>query len=284
MGVEELVETPDGRVLHTMVAGEGPDLVVLEAGLGFGGHYWAPVHERLARRVRVVAYDRAGLGDSSPDPHPRDLDRLEADLGVLLDAYPHRRLVLVGHSWGGPVVRLAAARRLDSARPITGVVLVDASDEHAPGYFARQAALGDAVQAATLPTLARVGLMRALIAVAARGLEPVHRRGLLDSSTTVAAARAAVEENRHVRPGLRALLDRPLPLPDVPVTVISGRRHGRLDAGLRRQLNRAHAVTAERHGGRLVFAERSGHLIPLSEPELIAREVLAMVEPAPEPA
>src|SRR5699024_7797993 len=109
------VTTGDGRRLHAVLAGEGHDLVVLEAGLGAGALSWAPVMEQLSRHARVVAYDRAGYGPSDPDPRPRDLSRLADDLLDLIAAVEHRRLVLVGHSWGGPVVRLAAARLLRAA-------------------------------------------------------------------------------------------------------------------------------------------------------------------------
>ncbi|RIJ44037.1 alpha/beta fold hydrolase, partial [Clavibacter lycopersici] len=131
LGRDVTVTTADGRRLRAMVAGDGDDLVVLEAGLGGSGLTWGPVHGILARTHRVVAYDRAGLGGSDPDPAPRDLDRLADDLEAVVAAFPHRRLVLVGHSWGGPVVRVAAARRIARGLPTAGVVLVDPSDERA---------------------------------------------------------------------------------------------------------------------------------------------------------
>lgn len=114
LGRDVTVTTADGRRLHSMVAGDGDgdDLVVLEAGLGGSGLTWGLVHGILARTHRVVAYDRAGLGDSDPDPAPRDLDRLADDLEAVIAAFPHRRLVLAGHSWGGPIVRVVAARRI----------------------------------------------------------------------------------------------------------------------------------------------------------------------------
>ncbi len=70
LGRAVTVTAPDGRRLRAMVAGEGDDLVVLEAGLGGSGLTWGLVHGILARTHRVFAYDRAGLGDSDPDPRP----------------------------------------------------------------------------------------------------------------------------------------------------------------------------------------------------------------------
>ncbi|QIS44614.1 hypothetical protein [Clavibacter capsici] len=49
LGREVTVSTLDGRLLRTMVAGDGSDLVVLEAGLGGSGLTWGLVHGILAR-------------------------------------------------------------------------------------------------------------------------------------------------------------------------------------------------------------------------------------------
>ena len=150
LGEDVIVRTSDDRRLRTMQRGAGPDLVVLEAGLGASGYFWGPVHALLAEHVRVIAYDRAGYGGSDPDTAPRDLSRLAADLDAVISASPHQRLVLVGHSWGGPVVRTLAARRLLAGRPLDGLVLVDPSDEHAALYFSRMFRAQAAIQSVLL--------------------------------------------------------------------------------------------------------------------------------------
>ncbi|MCS3842292.1 alpha/beta fold hydrolase [Microbacterium sp. AK031] len=119
LGEDRMLTTPGGRRLRTMVRGSGDDLVVLEAGLGMSGLYWGPVHELISAGSRVVAYERAGYGGSDADTDPRTLERLADDLGIVVDAVPHRRLVLIGHSWGGPIVRTAAARRLADGRTVS---------------------------------------------------------------------------------------------------------------------------------------------------------------------
>ncbi|MDO4032850.1 alpha/beta fold hydrolase [Clavibacter michiganensis] len=173
-GRDVTVTTPDGRRLRAMVAGARDDLVVLEAGLGGSGLTWGLVHGILARTHRVVAYDRAGLGGSDTDPAPRDLDRLADDLEAVIAAFPHRRLVLAGHSWGGPVVRVVAARRIARGLATAGVVLVDPSDERARGYGSAAARIGFATQAALVVPLARLGLLRRLHRMALAGLpEPL---------------------------------------------------------------------------------------------------------------
>lgn len=278
----------DGRRLRVILAGAGQDLVVLEAGLGAGALSWQPVIQHLAPHIRVLAYDRAGYGSSDPDPRPRDLARLAEDLRCVIDAVDHLRLVLAGHSWGGPVARRAAADRLaaDDTRPgrpdargsLAGLVLIDPSDEHAELYFSAAMALQSAVQGPVLRALARVGLLRPLLRAQAASLPEPSRSASAAALSTPTAARTMSAEDAHVVRGLRSLRLDPLDLGHLPVTVISGRRAGLLERSVREQLSAAHAATARAHPvGRYVEARRSGHLVPFTEPGLVADEILAVL-------
>ena len=79
---------------------------------------------RLGRTTRTCAYDRAGLGNSVALPGVHDARAEIADLQRLLaGAHIEPPYVLVGHSYGGLLVRLFAGAH---AKQIAGVVLVDA--------------------------------------------------------------------------------------------------------------------------------------------------------------
>jgi pimeloyl-ACP methyl ester carboxylesterase len=103
--------------------GSGTPTVVLEAGLGGSSEAWRDVQPSLGRLTRTCAYDRAGLGSSVARPGIHDagdeIEDLERLLGRAGIAPPY---VLVGHSYGGRLVRLFA-----HAHPheVAGVVLVD---------------------------------------------------------------------------------------------------------------------------------------------------------------
>ncbi|HET6969486.1 MAG TPA: alpha/beta fold hydrolase, partial [Phenylobacterium sp.] len=102
-----------GRRLRVVRAGPAVSdrpLVVCEHGAFGCAADWAVVQEKLAARgLRSLAYDRAGLGHSDPGPQPRDGRAIVADLASLLRALDERRrVVLVGHSMGGLMVRLFA--------------------------------------------------------------------------------------------------------------------------------------------------------------------------------
>ena len=123
LGPGGLVDIGGGRSLYLDCAGSGSPTVVLEAGLGEDRLSWVSVQPRLARTTRTCAYDRAGLGSSVAIPGVHDAGDEINDLQRLLDnAHIEPPYVLVGHSYGGLLVRLFAhAHPTETA----GVVLVE---------------------------------------------------------------------------------------------------------------------------------------------------------------
>jgi pimeloyl-ACP methyl ester carboxylesterase len=123
LGPGHLVTIGPGRSLYVHCEGTGSPAVILEAGLGGNSDDWSEVQGPLSRTTRTCAYDRAGLGNSLPMPGIHNAADEIADLSRLLDgADIPPPYVLVGHSYGGLLVRLfARANRLDTA----GIVLVD---------------------------------------------------------------------------------------------------------------------------------------------------------------
>ncbi len=111
------------HALHIHESGSGAPSVVLEAGIGSSSLSWATVQPEIAGFARVCSYDRAGLGWSEMAKGPRSLERLVEELRSALQAidFPYPR-ILVGHSFGGLIVRAYAARHPEG---IAGIVLVD---------------------------------------------------------------------------------------------------------------------------------------------------------------
>jgi pimeloyl-ACP methyl ester carboxylesterase len=89
----------------------------MSAGAGETVLTWAPVFADLVTRGRVVAYDRAGLGSSSPHRGSTAQDAVD-DLAFVLEAVGPA--VVVGHSWGGLLTEVLALTRPDLVR---GLVL-----------------------------------------------------------------------------------------------------------------------------------------------------------------
>lgn len=270
-GVPRLVTTAAGRELFCQelhAAADGPT-VVFEAGMGATRSLWVLVQQALGV-VHSVAYDRSGMGRSPETNAPKRLLNLADDLNGLLDALDSGPYILVGHSWGGPIIRAAAATHPDR---VAAMVLVDPADEDCDLYYGRALRVMDRVQAALLPPLSRTGLLGALYVRSVRRLPAAVRADLRSEMYTPAAVRSLVASNAHLPDDLRAMQRSHVDPVTLPTTVISGTR---ADIGGK---GRASLIQAHRNrvagfdDGRHVLAPESGHLVMLDAPELVAREI-----------
>ncbi|GAA4386196.1 alpha/beta fold hydrolase [Tsukamurella soli] len=272
------MHTRDGRTLYAERSGStattGSPTVVFEAGMGASRSTWGAVVPTVAAHTATVAYDRSGLGRSAPAADDRSLPRLVDDLLDVL-AEIDGPVVLVGHSWGGPIVRRAAAVVPDR---VVGVVLVDPTDERCGTYFSISFEKQNRRMAALTPALARIGLLRRMVARQSTMLPADAAAAMRAEDGTVVAGRTMAAEMLTSVADIRALRADPPAVPSVPVTVVTGGRSGRLDRRRRAELLAAHtAYVADLPNGRHVVAENSGHLIPFTEPGVIAEEILRLV-------
>src|SRR4029077_5691972 len=99
-----------GWRLHLNCTGEqrpGQQFFLLEAGLGDCSVEWSLVQPGVAKFARVCSYDRAGDGWSDMGPHPRTYRQIVYELHTLLTRSGEPApFVLVGHSYGGWLIRL----------------------------------------------------------------------------------------------------------------------------------------------------------------------------------
>jgi pimeloyl-ACP methyl ester carboxylesterase len=278
-GIPVDVPVGDGRYLEATIRGTGGPTVIFEAGMGAGQSSWGLVVPTVAGRTRTVTYNRAGFGRSTPDPEARTVARAASDLLALIDHLDAAPAVLVAHSYGGPIVREALAT---GPERVAGLVLVDQTDEGCDMFFAPAVERQERTFGAALPLLARLGLGRLITRRIARPLPPDARRGLIAESASVGAARAHRRELAGCNADLRRLRDEPHPVVDVPITVISGTRPSRSRGATRRRdcLIAAHERrAAAAPQGRHVRADRSQHLVPLTEPDLVAAEIVRLLDP-----
>jgi aminoacrylate hydrolase len=81
---------------------EDGEVLILSAGLGGAGAYWAPNLPAFAERYRVLLYDHRGTGRSEAlPPGPTSVEAMAEDVMMLMAElgieYPH----FVGHALGG---------------------------------------------------------------------------------------------------------------------------------------------------------------------------------------
>jgi pimeloyl-ACP methyl ester carboxylesterase len=117
----------DGLSIHLLEWSREGVALLLVHGFGNEAHIWDDFAPVVAPYYRTIAVDLRGHGDSAHDPqrrydyesHVRDLESVTAALGI-------DRLVLVGHSLGGRISTLFAARHPER---MAGLVLVDAGPD-----------------------------------------------------------------------------------------------------------------------------------------------------------
>jgi pimeloyl-ACP methyl ester carboxylesterase len=116
------------HMLDSGIAAKDKPTIVLEAGLGGNFLSFSLVAPEIAKFARVISYDRAGQGWSDASLLPRTAENIVQDLHAMLhNANVEPPYILVGHSFGGVVVRLFAAHYPDE---VAGMILVDASHEN----------------------------------------------------------------------------------------------------------------------------------------------------------
>ena len=275
-----------GLALHFQLAGEGAPTVVLDAALAGTSLSWSEVQPGVAAFARVASYDRGGFGWSDPSSEPRRVDCLVAELRRGLKALSlEPPYVLVGHSYGGFVMKLFWSRHPEE---VAGVVLVDVPHPRkwvTPSASERRRIERGARIARVAGLLAHFGIPRLFFRLAGpRRLGSFS--GLLSKLPT--PSRAAIR-SFWVRPStLRALssLIEEAPrsavlverasrdLEDRPLVVLTA--SGPSPERIRDQEEEARRSRRSRH----VIAERSGHWIPLDEPELVVEAIREVVTEA----
>jgi pimeloyl-ACP methyl ester carboxylesterase len=118
----QLTQSPDLVHIQYQVYGRGDPAVVLIHGWACSSAYWRAQLAPLQAHYTVVTLDLAGHGGSDRNRTDWSIANFGADVTAVVKQLPNRRIVLVGHSMGGPVA-LAAASELGAR--VIGVIGVD---------------------------------------------------------------------------------------------------------------------------------------------------------------
>jgi len=309
--VSKQTPRPPGRLvdvgthrLHLHCAGEGSPTVVFDAALGASSLSWSLVHPAVARVTRACTYDRAGFGWSEGGPMPRTAGRIADELHRLLQrGEVPGPYVLVGHSYGGLVMRLFASRH---AEEIAGLVMIEPAipeEWAAPTpeqqalinrgvrlcrYGAAAARSGVAGLVSLLVKLGAIPAARALVALISRGnlrrddegilapiwkLPPEARRILGRMWTRPRFFEALGSQIEHVCPSANEMLrEARNDLGNLPLTVISSA------APHEHRLAADRALSHQSRQGRHLLAPESGHWVPLDAPQVVIDAIVEIVQ------
>ncbi len=248
--------------------------VVFESGLGGGEANWMPVIRRLPKGVSAITYERPGMNGSEPDGMPPSPEHIATVLHIALAHVAPPPYVLVGHSWGGPLVRAFAGL---FPNDISGMVLVDPTDFGEDALGRRRYIYeplghgedGDAIRAA----------VDAFYTQQAGHFDPAVEAEIAMSS----------EERKSDFSDLKAL-----PMPAVSLAIIATTRYPFTnDPELPVPYNQAQyqklmldyrllslgRFARSVRDGTLVTTARSGHYVQRDEPELVAWAIRRVLQP-----
>lgn len=121
----------DGFKYHIKLGGmehlkDSIPIVVLEMGGGATLDSWDPIYDELVNFAPVFAYERSGIGPSEwnhIEPTPLNVTNLLKKILNKLELNPP--YVLVGHSWGGVLIRTFAGHNKDEVKAL---VYIDPMD------------------------------------------------------------------------------------------------------------------------------------------------------------
>jgi len=123
---------PDGVSLAWDARGEGTTGLVFVHGWCCDRRFWREQLDAFGADWRVVSLDLAGHGDSGVARADWDVVGLAGDVEAVADAAGLERMVLVGHSMGGPVCLAAAARMPGRVLAVIGVETLHDADFELP--------------------------------------------------------------------------------------------------------------------------------------------------------
>jgi pimeloyl-ACP methyl ester carboxylesterase len=116
------VASSDGVKIVYDVRGHGDTALIFVHCGACNRHFWRDQADAFSNNYRVVTLDLAGHGDSGKDRKQWTMLGLAADVRAVADDLHLQKMILIGHSLGGPV-SLEAARLMPGR--VKGVVLVD---------------------------------------------------------------------------------------------------------------------------------------------------------------
>jgi len=279
-----------GYQMHLFCTGQGNPTILLASGLDDISIFWSQVQPEVSKSSLVCFYDRAGLGWSETSPDPRTIENMVKELHTLVtNAKVNGPYVLVGHSFGGALIRLYAH---DYPDDILGMVLVDAAPDD---LFIRVPSWKNAINT-------KIGLYHTLVPMSSFGLlaftpGSIPNRGIpadvLAQYRAIAVStgyfQTGVLENEAFENNLAELRAENVNLGDLPLIVISRGYWDLMPVFSEIENQQAWQTWQDMQtellllstNSKQIIATKSEHHIQLQQPELVIeaiREIVDMVE------
>ncbi|HVN55746.1 MAG TPA: alpha/beta hydrolase [Anaerolineaceae bacterium] len=285
------------KLCYLLTGAPSKPFVVIEQMLAGCSAEWWHLAERWSRDYRILVYDRAGYGESSPSSTARSPAHIAKELYELLDALGLKSpAILIGHSMGGLYVQQFA--RLYPQR-VRGLILLDpvsaknytfrqrmSKQEYSRSGFDKSASyrLGLLFTQLGLSFLLKPLLKKALPFNYFQGLSSEAEGYVLKHLTQARTYRTALAEYAYIDPDRRLDdLEEPAGFPAVPLRLVCHapeivsaeiEKYGRVDQATAARLDQIWIELMKEYlafSPQASYAQstKSGHHFHLSDPEII---------------
>lgn len=250
---EKLVNVGECRLNFKVIKG-GDFTILFESGGGMDSSEWDTLAKTIATKTgaTIVTYDRAGFGKSDLPDIPYDMRQETKWLfNGLKKLGIEKNLILVGHSYGGWLIRLAASTY---PKKVSGMVFVDPFSTEFVDILGIEY-LKDHPMAGKLP---------------------------FDTSKPERLTKTQRAMVRMVSDGLRRKTEimRNTTLPEgIPVRLITAGNSFLPKPEEQTAWRKAHEqLAAKIQDAKLIVAEHSGHMIPFQQPNLIVNIIIEVIQ------
>ena len=250
--VDTLVSVEGFRLNFRIIKGGSPT-ILLEAGGGMDLTEWDSIAPKLALKTgaTVVSYDRAGFGKSDLPECPSDM---KVEAGWLWKCLKHlgfeKDIILVGHSYGGWMIRIEVSENPDA---VSGIVFIDPFsvefvDLLGVEYLDQQPMTGKLPFDTSQPEKL-TKQQQALVRMVGKGLGPkveIMKKTVVPKGIPVFIIKSALPTlpNEEEQKAWNQALDR---------------------------------MAASIEGSVLIVAEKSNHMIPFMQPDLVIETVIKAI-------
>lgn len=122
-GRQKLLKGENKKIMIFTQEGSGNALLFLH-GWGCSGEIWKNQREFFAKNYRVITVDLPGFGNSPPPQKAEDSHYFAEEIYAILKALDIKKVLLVGHSFGGKIALLLTAKHPEI---VSALVLVSST-------------------------------------------------------------------------------------------------------------------------------------------------------------
>jgi pimeloyl-ACP methyl ester carboxylesterase len=130
--VKKTIKAADGLSLVCDVRGKGDTALVFLHGWGGDREFWKNQADAFAADYTIVTLDQAGHGESGKNRKVWKVQSLADDVQAVVKDLGLKRVILVGHSMGGPVSLLAAKKLPGTVIAVVGVDTLHNAEQKLP--------------------------------------------------------------------------------------------------------------------------------------------------------